>query len=235
MRRSSFARWRPNVRARARRSARRPSATRSPRCARSSASRSSRSATSSPPSAIAVGSEPLPDRDEHGAERLVRVADLGHRGRSPSSTSPTPRPGRAAPPGRGPARAAGRVRARPRSSPGRRSGCRRDRRRSSCRSATPRRRPASRSTSARSSSGIAFQKLCSKNHSPCRISSTTRGRLERISSVCQSSVISSASALLDPPAAPRAACPRRRGGRGARRSAGAPRARCGASPRSDGR
>ena len=43
-RRSSFARWRPNVRARARRSARPPSATRSPRWARSSASRSSRSA-----------------------------------------------------------------------------------------------------------------------------------------------------------------------------------------------
>ena len=60
------------------------------------------------------------------------------------------------------------------------------------RSASP--APASRPTSARSSSGIAFQKLCSKNHSPCRISSTTRGRLERISSVCQSSVISSASA-----------------------------------------
>ena len=75
---SSLARWRPNVRARARRSARRPSATRSPRWARSSASSASRSATSSLPSAIAVGAEPLPDLDEDGAERLVGVADLGH-------------------------------------------------------------------------------------------------------------------------------------------------------------
>ena len=121
------------------------------------------------------------------------------RGRSRSSTSPTPPRARAAPRGTGHARAGGRARARPRPSPARRSGCRRGRRRSSVpnRSASP--APASRSTRARSSSGIAFQKLCSKNHSPCRISSTTRGRLERISSVCQSSVISSASAVLEPP------------------------------------
>ena len=77
-RRSSFARWRPNVRARARRSARRPSATRSPRCARSSASRCVEIRHELAAVRVGVVSEPLPDRDEHGAERLVGVAELGH-------------------------------------------------------------------------------------------------------------------------------------------------------------
>ncbi len=49
------------------------------------------------PSAVAVVSEPLPDRDEHGPERLVGVADLGHaadhRGRHPPRRAEIPQLG----------------------------------------------------------------------------------------------------------------------------------------------
>ena len=146
------------------------------------------------PSAYPSRAEPLPDLDEDGAEGLVVAARSGT---TPITVVDIPH---AAPSARqlgsGTARGRGRApaRARPRSSPAPTFGLpsRSPPIQVPNRSASLRR--SSRSPSARSSSGIAFQKLCSKNQSPCRISSTTRGRLERISSVCQSSVISSASA-----------------------------------------
>ena len=148
---------------------------------------------------IAVGSEPLPDRDEHGAERLVGVADLGHRAdhrrRHPPRRPEVPQLRSV----EVPRELAGALeRVRDRLGADVRVAVEVAPDPAAERSASP--APSSRPTSARSSSGIAFQKLCSKNHSPCRISSTTRGRLERISSVCQSSVISSARPVLDPPA-----------------------------------
>ena len=54
--------------------------------------------------------------------------------------------------------------------------------------------PGRRSPQTARRSGAASQRLSSRNQSACRISSTTRGRCERTSSVCQRSVISSASA-----------------------------------------
>ena len=56
--------------------------------------------------------------------------------------------------------------------------------------------PGSRSCHAATSAGAASQRLSSRNQSPCRISSTTRGRSERTSSVCQRIVTSSASTPL---------------------------------------
>ncbi len=52
--------------------------------------------------------------------------------------------------------------------------------------------PGTRRRYAASSRSPASRRLCSKNQSPWRISSTTRGRSPRTSSVCQSIVISSA-------------------------------------------
>ena len=54
--------------------------------------------------------------------------------------------------------------------------------------------PGRRSRQAASRSAAASQRLSSRNQSACRISSTTRGRSERTSSVCHRIVISSASA-----------------------------------------
>ena len=56
--------------------------------------------------------------------------------------------------------------------------------------------PGSRACQTRCSSAAASQRLSSTNHSPCRISSTTRGRSERTSSVCQRIVTSSTSRSL---------------------------------------
>ena len=76
--------------------------------------------------------------------------------------------------------------------PGRRPGCRPCRRRPRSRTRAGSARPGSRSRHARRRSVAAEIRLCSKNQSPCRISSDTRSRSCRTSSVCQSSVTSSA-------------------------------------------
>ena len=63
-----------------------------------------------------------------------------------------------------------------------------------CRSASGGGAPGTRAGARRAARGAASSRLSSKNQSPWRISSTTRGRCARTSSVCQSAVTSSASA-----------------------------------------
>ena len=114
-------------------------------------------------------------------------------------------------------------------------GCRRGRRRSRCRTRTAAARPGSGARYAASSSSAASSRLSSKNQRPWRISSITRGRSPRTSSVCQRIVISSARRVLD-----RLALARRQHrvverGRAARRCGRAPAAACAASPRSGAR
>ena len=82
--------------------------------------------------------------------------------------------------------------------------------------------------------GAASHRLSSRNQSPCRISSTTRGRSERTSSVCQRIVTSSASDALRRARSAGSAADRR-ARRAAPRSAGASRGSSAAAPRSGAR
>ena len=108
---SSFARWRPNVRARARRSARR--AVGDPLAAVGAEQRVERVEIGDELAAVRVpvGAEPLPDLDEDGAERLVGVADA--RARAPITVVDIPH---AAPSSRSSARYSSRASWRARSS-----------------------------------------------------------------------------------------------------------------------
>ena len=178
-----------------------PSAIRVPPCARRLASTRSSSAWSSSADRVGVVAEPLPDRRQPPPVRLGRVAlrQRGRRRRRPRrrrracSTCPTRRRARGRRGGEARGRAADaalhrlahrlgacvrvsvEIAADPRAEPQR-----------ACRAA------ARRQTARRSAA--ASQRLSSRNQSACRISSTTRGRSERTSSVCHRIVISSASA-----------------------------------------
>ena len=212
---SSFARWKPNSSTRRRSAASRPSAMRAPRFARRLRSIRSRSASSSSRARRQpLVAEPPPDERELPPVRLavVLVADLRRvlgelalvaRDRAvelvrdarratvdrPSAARERAHLGRGSARPRAPARGrapraivsgpACRVAVQVAADP-------------ACRSESGGGAPGNRCRYSASRRSAASSRLCSKNQSPWRISSTTRGRLERTSSVCQRSVISSA-------------------------------------------
>ena len=133
-----------------------------------------------------------------GSSRSSRAIDSSsscETGDEASGSTRSPRRARAPPPGSAQRELRARGRAPPRSSRRRPPGCRPGRRRSRCRSEKRRRRVRERGAGTpRAARSAASSRLSSKNQRPWRISSITRGRSPRTSSVCQRSVISSASA-----------------------------------------